>query len=79
MGVGTGMSKSALDILKKIGVSEKVKQNEASLNMLAWMMKTLIFIRELPVELDSAAYTGSPGREFRWKYSIRQSAFNQTN
>jgi 2-polyprenyl-6-methoxyphenol hydroxylase-like FAD-dependent oxidoreductase len=53
IGAGIGMSKSALDILEKIGVSERVKQTGSFIKYACMKDKNLGLIRELPVELDS--------------------------
>jgi 2-polyprenyl-6-methoxyphenol hydroxylase-like FAD-dependent oxidoreductase len=53
VGAGIGMSKSALDILEKIGVSERVKQTGSFIKYACMKDKNLGLIRELPVELDS--------------------------
>ena len=53
VGAGIGMSKSALDILEKIGVSEKVKQSGSFIKYACLKDENLNLIRELPVELDS--------------------------
>ena len=53
VGAGIGMSKSALDILEKIGVSEIVKQSGSFIKYACMKDENLDLIRELPVELDS--------------------------
>ena len=53
VGAGIGMSKSALDILEKIGVSEIVKQSGSFIKYACIKDKNLDLIREIPVELDS--------------------------
>jgi 2-polyprenyl-6-methoxyphenol hydroxylase-like FAD-dependent oxidoreductase len=53
VGAGIGMSKSALDILEKVGVSEMVKQSGSFIKYACLKDKNLGLIRELPVELDS--------------------------
>ena len=53
VGAGIGMSKSALDILEKIGVSEIVKQSGSFIKYACLKDENLDLIRELPVELDS--------------------------
>ena len=53
VGAGIGMSKSALDILGKIGVSGKVKQSGSFIKFACLKDNKLGLIRELPVELDS--------------------------
>ena len=53
IGAGIGMSKSALDILEKLGLSEHVKQSGSFIKYACLKDKKLNLIRELPVELDS--------------------------
>jgi 2-polyprenyl-6-methoxyphenol hydroxylase-like FAD-dependent oxidoreductase len=53
VGAGIGMSKSALDILEKIGVSELVKQSGSFIKYACLKNENLDLVRELPVELDS--------------------------
>lgn len=53
VGAGIGMSKSALDILEKIGVSEMVKQSGSFIKYACLKDENLDLVRELPVELDS--------------------------
>jgi 2-polyprenyl-6-methoxyphenol hydroxylase-like FAD-dependent oxidoreductase len=53
VGAGIGMSKSALDILEKIGVLESVKQSGSFIKHACLKDKNLRLIRELPVDLDS--------------------------
>ncbi|WP_223847094.1 FAD-dependent monooxygenase [Hymenobacter montanus] len=53
VGAGIGMSKSALDILEKIGVSEKVHRAGSFIKYACVKDRNLSLIRELPVELDS--------------------------
>lgn len=53
VGAGIGMSKSALDILEKIGLSEMVKQSGSFIKYASIKDKDLKSLRELPVELDS--------------------------
>lgn len=53
VGAGIGMSKSALDILEKVGVSEVVKQSGSFIKYACLKDRNLDLIRELPVELDS--------------------------
>ena len=53
VGAGIGMSKSALDVLDKIGVSEMVKQSGSFIKYACVKDKHLNLVRELPVELDT--------------------------
>ena len=53
VGAGIGMSKSALDILEKIGVSERVNKSGSFIKYACLKDKNLNLIRELPVDLDS--------------------------
>lgn len=53
VGAGIGMSRSALHVLEKIGVSERVRQSGSFTRHACLTDKDLNLIRELPVELDS--------------------------
>ncbi|HEX8349823.1 MAG TPA: FAD-dependent monooxygenase [Hymenobacter sp.] len=53
VGAGIGMSKSALDIFEKIGVSEKIRLSGSFIKYACVKDSDLNLIRELPVELDS--------------------------
>ena len=53
VGAGIGMSKSVLEIFRKIGVSELVRQSGSFIKYACLKDKNLGLVRELPVELDS--------------------------
>lgn len=53
VGAGIGMSKSALDILEKLGLSEKIKTSGSFIKYACVADKDLGLVRELPVDLDS--------------------------